>query len=547
MSYLVAQEARVSRNRRGLGQAINRRDMLRLTGIAGVATAFSASLAACGGPASTNATGNTTESITAVIGYGNNQTWDPLQTASAFSMAAILHCYESLVEGDPITREPYAGLAKALPADVTGTSFTFELRDGATWHDGKPVTVADVVFTYARALDPKENVLVRTFFDGWLQEVREVDDKTVEFVLSKPFPYALQRIQTVKIVPKHVFDGKWEDAVAGKVVGSGPYRVVEQAPLSHTRFERFDDYNGPRPGVYKTMLWNSIVDAAPRVAKISGAQPAAQIVENIPPANAAQLETDGRTVEFADGGNNLWLMFNTTHAPYDNKLVRQALHHAIDKDKLIEVGLKGKGTAGISFINPNLDTAQPAANDLAYDPEKARALLTQAGVSGLKVTLSTSNTTLVADCVNVIKEGWDAVGVPTTVDTQDTKALFSKLDGGFDFQVVATTQNAEQFGNDPDLLIRYYYAGAGVAAKYSRWTGGDADALLALLDEAASETDDTTRATLTKQILDTLADQAVVYPIVFTHNGTAWDPTALAGVRAQGYPGVNLNRAEPVA
>lgn len=547
MSYLVAQEARVSRNRAGFGQAINRRDMLRLTGIAGVAAAFSSTIAACGGPASTNATGDTAESITAVIGYGNNQTWDPLQTASAFSMAAILHSYESLVEGDPITREPYAGLAKDLPEDVSGTSFSIELRDGAKWHDGKPVTTDDVVFTYTRALDPKENVLVRTFLAGWLQEVRKTDDKTVEFVLGKPFPYALQRLQTVKIVPKHVFDGKWADAVAGKVVGSGPYKIVEQAPLSHTRFERFDDYNGPRPAKYKTMLWNSIVDAAPRVAKISGAKPAAQIVENIPAANAAQLEQDGRTVEFADGGNNLWLMFNTTHKPYDNKLVRQALHHAIDKDKLIEVGLKGKGTPGTSFINPNLDTAQAAANDLAYDPDKAKALLRQAGVTNLRATLSTSNTTLVADCVNVIKEGWDAIGVTTTLDTQDTKALFSKLDGGFDFQVVATTQNAEQFGNDPDLLIRYYYAGAGVAAKYSRWTGADAQALLALLDEAAAETDEGAREPLTKQILDVLADQSVVYPIVFTPNGTAWDPKAVSGVRAQGYPGINLHQAEPVA
>jgi peptide/nickel transport system substrate-binding protein len=522
--------------------------MLRYAGFAGVAAAFSSTLAACsGGPASTNSTGDTAESITAVIGYGNNQTWDPLQTASAFSMAAILHCYESLVEGDPISREPYAGLAKALPADVTGTSFTFELRDGAKWHDGRPVTADDVVFTYARALDPKENVLVRTFLASWLKEVRKVSEKSVEFVLSNPFPYALQRIQTVKIVPKHVFDGKWAEAVAGKVVGSGPYKVVEQAPLSHTRFERFDDYNGPRPAVYKKMLWNSIVEAAPRVAKISGATPAAQIVENIPAANAEQLQKDGRTVEFADGGNNLWLMFNTAHAPFDNKLVRQALHYAIDSQKMINVGLKGKGTPGTSFINPKMPSSQPAANDFAYDPDKAKTLLRQAGVTDLKITLSTTNTTLVADCVNVIKEGWDAIGVTTTLDTSDTKALFSKLDAGTDFQVVATTQNAEQFGNDPDLLIRYYYAGSGVAPKYARWTGDDAKSLLGLLDQAAAEIDEGKRKSLTKQVLDLLSDQAVVYPIVFTQLGTAWHAKALTGVRAQGYPGINLNQAKPVA
>lgn len=519
--------------------------MLRFTGLAGVAAAFSSTLAACGGPASTNATGDTAESITAVIGYGNNQTWDPLQTASAFSMAAILHTYESLVEGDPLSREPYAGLAKALPEDVSGTSFEIELRDGAKWHDGKPVTADDVVFTFTRALDPNENVLVRTFLTPWLKEVKKVDEKTVEFVLAKPFPYVLQRLQTIKICPKHVFEAGWEEAVSGKVVGSGPYKVTEQAPLSHTRFEKFADYNGPRPAVYKTMLWNSIVEASPRVAKISGAKPAAQIVENIPAANADQLAKDGRKVEFADGGNNLWLMFNTTHAPFDNKLVRQALHHAIDRKKMIEVGLKGKGSEGTSFINPKTAASQPAENDLAYDPQKAKDLLKQAGINNLVISLSTTNTTLVADCVNVIKEGWDAIGVQTTLDTQDTKALFSKLDGGFDFQVVATTQNAEQFGNDPDLLVRYYYAGAGVAAKYARWTGPDQEALIALLDKAAGETEEGDRKKTTKQVLDMLADQAVVYPIVFTQLGTAWDPKVMSGVRAQGYPGINLNQAKP--
>ena len=518
--------------------------MLRFTGMAGVAAAFSSSLAACGGPASTNATGGGTDSITAVIGYGNNQTWDPLQTASAFSMAAILHTYESLVEGDPITREPYAGLAKALPEDTSGTSLKFALRDGATWHDGKPVTADDVVFTFTRALDPTENVLVRTFLTPWLTEVRKIDGKTVEFVLAQPFPYALQRIQTVKICPKHVFDGQWDAAVSGKVVGSGPYRVVEQAPLSHTRFEKFDAYNGPRPAVYKTMLWNSIVEASPRVAKISGAKPAAQIVENIPPANADQLAKDGRTVEFADGGNNLWLMFNTTHAPFGDKRVRQALHHAVDRDKMIQVGLKGKGSAGTSFINPKTPVSQPADNDLGYDPDKAKSLLQAAGISNLAITLSTTNTTLVANCVNVIKEGWDAIGVTTTLDTQDTKALFSKLDGGFDFQAVATTQNAEQFGNDPDLLIRYYYAGAGVVPKYAKWSGPDQQALLALLDRAASETDEGERKDLTKQVLDMLADQAVVYPLVFTQLGTAWDANAISGIEAQGYPGINLLQAK---
>jgi peptide/nickel transport system substrate-binding protein len=403
------------------------------------------------------------------------------------------------------------------------------------------------VFTFDRILDPKANVLVRAYFSLWLKQVKKVDDKNVEFVLNFPFAYALQRIQIAKIMPKHVFDGKWDDAKGGKVVGSGPYKVTEQAALSHTSFEKFADYNGPRPAVYKTMLWKSIVDAAPRVASISGASPEAQIVDNIPAENVDALKKAGRTVDLADGMNNLWLMFNTKHAPFDNKLVRQALHYAIDGKQMVAIGLKGAGTPATSFINPALPSSQPASENFSYDPAKAKQLLQQAGITNMKVTLNSSNTSLVASCVNVIKAGWDAIGVQTTLNTADTKALFSKLDGGADFQVVASTGNPEQFGIDPDLLIRSYYGPDSLWSKtYARWDSADAQALYALQDQAAKEPDETKRNQLVKQLLDQLSEQAVFYPVVFTKLGTAWDPKKISDVKAQGYPGINVLQVKTV-
>jgi peptide/nickel transport system substrate-binding protein len=111
---------------------------------------------------------------------------------------------------------------------------------------------------------------------------------------------------------------------------------------------------------------------------------------------------------------------------------------------------------------------------------------------------------------------------------------------------VATTNNPLQFGNDPDLLIRYYYADTSIMMnRYARWADADAKALLALQDKAAAETDEGRRKGLTKQLLDMISDHAVIYPVVFTQLGTAWDPKALSGVHAQGYPGINLNQAKP--
>lgn len=502
-------------------------------------------LAACGGPASSDSSADT-GTLTAVIGYGNNQSWDPTQTASAFSMAAFTNVYEPLVAGDPITREPEAALA-AVPTEVDGETITFVLREGAKWSDGQPVTAQDVAFTYARILDPEENVQLRAFFSGWLDEVVAKDEATVEFRLKRPFQYALQRVQTAMIVPQHVFDGKWDEAAAGKTLGSGPYKVTEQAALDHTTFVKNDQYNGEHPAQYDTMVWRSIVDAAPRVAAISGARPGAQIADNIPPANIDQLTKDGREVEAVQGQNNVFLMFNTTQKPFDDKRVRQALHYAIDKEKVVQVALKGQGVAATSYLNPELEAYQKASTDFAYNPDKAKQLLQEAGVTNLSVTLNSTNTSLVADTINVIKEGWDAVGVNTTLNPQDTKALFSKLDGGEDYQVVAASGNPQQFGNDPDLIERFYYSPESLwSSSYAKFSGPEAQALYEQMDKAAYAADEAVATTENKKVLDTIAEEAVLYPVVFTRLVTAWVPDRIEGIQPQGYPGINVIRAQRV-
>ncbi|KPI03052.1 ABC-type transporter, periplasmic subunit [Actinobacteria bacterium OK006] len=140
--------------------ALHRRRFLKYSGALAAAGALSSSLAACSsGPQSTNDTGGgkggKDATLTAVIGYGNDGSWDPTQTASAFAMAANNHIYEGLLDTDPISREPYAALATQVPGDLSGTSWKFTLRAGATFHDGKPVTADDVVFVFDRILDPK--------------------------------------------------------------------------------------------------------------------------------------------------------------------------------------------------------------------------------------------------------------------------------------------------------------------------------------------------------------------------------------------------------
>ncbi|MFG2927389.1 ABC transporter substrate-binding protein [Streptomyces achromogenes] len=527
--------------------APRRRSLLLGAGVLGAGAA----LAGCSaGPESTNDTGGggsgKDRTLTAVIGYGNDGSWDPTQTASAFAMAANNHIYEGLLDTDPITRAPYPALATALPADPKATTWRFTLRDGATFHDGRPVTADDVVFVFDRILDPKTQTLAKGFFASWLESVRAAGARTVELRLRFPFPDGLARLTLAKIMPAHVYSrpGAWDDAVKGLAVGSGPYRQTAHHPKSNTTFEAFAAYNGPRRPVFRKMNWLTIVDASSRVARISGTGAGAQIADNIPYANIPRLEQGGLKVAGGAGMNNLFLMFDTRHKPFDDVRVRQALHYAIDSEKMVRVALKGHGRPASSFLNEGNPSHRRAKTVYDYDPGKAKALLRAAGVSGLNVEIMAVNVSWIVDCLPTIKSCWDAVGVRTTLAPQETTAVFTKLDQRRDYQVVAAASNPNQFGLDADLIMRYNHGPENLWMRYTRWADDPvARRLFADMDRATREPDPARKKAMIQDYIDVVAEQAVLYPVVHNELMTAWDPRELTGIRPQPYPGVNLLQA----
>ncbi|MFI1070441.1 ABC transporter substrate-binding protein [Streptomyces puniciscabiei] len=532
--------------------APRRRQFLGYTGALGAAALLPPALTACSaGPQSTNDTGGggtgKDRTLTAVIGYGNDGSWDPTQTASAFCMAANNHIYEGLLDTDPISRVPYPALATGVPTDPNATTWRFTLRPGATFHDGRPVTADDVVFVFDRILDPGTQTLAKGFFAGWLDGVRKTGSRTVELVLKFPFPDGLSRLTLAKIMPKHVFSGPgaWDEAIRGLAVGSGPYRQTAHHPKSNTTFEAYAAYNGPRPPAFKRMNWLTIVDAAPRVAKISGSDAGAQIADNIPYADIARLEQGGLKVAGGAGMNNLFLMFNTRHRPFDDVRVRQALHYAIDTEKMVRVALKGHGKPASSFLDEGNPAYRRARTVYGYDPRKARALLEAAGVTDLRVDVLAVNVSWIVDCLPTIKASWDAIGVETSLAPQETTAVFTKMDQKQDYQVVAAASNPNQFGLDADLIMHYNYGPRNLWMGYTRWAGDPvAERLFKEMDRATREPEPERKKAIVQDYIDLVAEQAVLYPVVHNELMTAWDPRKLTGIRAQPYPGINLLQAK---
>jgi peptide/nickel transport system substrate-binding protein len=442
---------------------------------------------------------------------------------------------------------PYPALGTEVPADPGATAWRFTIRPGASFHDGEPVTADDVVFVFDRILDPKTQTLAKGFFAGWLESVRKVDARTVELKLKFPFPDGLSRLTLAKIMPKHVFSrpGAWDDAIKGLAVGSGPYRQTAHHPKSNTTFEAFTAYNGPREPAFRKMNWLTIVDAAPRVAKISGTGAGAQIADNIPYANIPRLEQGGLQVAGGAGMNNLFLMFNTRHKPFDDVRVRQALHYAVDSEKMVRVALKGHGRPASSFLDEGNPSHRRARTVYDHDPAKAKALLKAAGVKDLRVEILAVNVSWIVDCLPTIKSSWDAIGVRTTLAPQETTAVFTKMDQKQDYQVVAAASNPNQFGLDADLIMHYNYGPRNLWMGYTRWAGDPvARQLFKDMDRATREPDPAKKKAMVQDYIDVVAEQAVLYPVVHNELMTAWDPRKLTGIRAQPYPGVDLLRAQ---
>ncbi|MFI6517692.1 ABC transporter substrate-binding protein [Spirillospora sp. NPDC050679] len=510
------------------GRGASRRDFLRYTGLLGAAATITAGLAACGGPSSTGSggSGGDKDTITAALAYALSGGFDPMTASSAVAVAANLHVLEPLVDLDPVTRQPFNALAKAAPEKVDDTTYRVAVRDGATFHDGSPVTADDVVFSFERVLDP-ENASLFAQFLPFLDKVKKVDDKTVEFKLKYAFALFGERLSVVRIVPRKLVeaDQKKFDALP---VGSGPYKLTAASAGTGLTFAKSDAYNGPRPAKTAKMTWLLLTDPSARVTALQSGR--VQAIEAVPYLNADQLSKSAQ-VQSVQSFGLLFLMFNCAAKPFDDVRVRQALHYAIDTDKLIKTALLGNATAATSFLPADHPGYAKAATVYGYDPDKAKKLLQEAGVSGLEVELITTDTDFVKDCVPLIKQSWDAVGVRTTLNVGQSGGQYANHVDTGKFRVMAAPGDPSVFGNDVDLLMRWFYVGTWPEKRHRSSGTAEAKKVVRLLDEAARATDEAARKKAWAEAIDVVAEQAALYPVFHRKLVTGWNDKALSGFR----------------
>lgn len=500
----------------------SRRHFMKLMAGVGAGFAFSGTL----GTFSNSAFAATGKSVEAGIAYPISTGFDPLTSSGASSLAANLHIFEGLVDLHPATRQPYLALAAKEPEQKDEVTYYITLREGATFHDGKPVTTEDVVYSFERVLDPAKASLFAQFIP-FIASVKALDDKVVEFKLKYPFALFKERLTIVKIVPKHIVEAG-QSAFDAKPIGSGPYKFVSATKDDRIVFEANTAYNGIYPAKVDKMTWFLLSDDAARVtAQESGR---VQAIESVPYLDAERLKRKGK-VESVQSFGLLFLMFNCEKAPFDNPKVRQALHYGLDTQKLIDIVFLGNAKAASSYVQDTHPDYVKAASQYDFDKAKAEALLAEAGITSLTFELLATDHAWVKECAPLILESWNALkGVKVSLKHLQSGALYgAHVDKGA-FEVVIAPGDPSVFGNDLDLLLSWWYRGDVWPKRRFRWANTPEYAeVQKLLDDAVRAKTPLDAKAAWEKAINIIAQQVPLYPIVHRKLPTAWSDKSLTG------------------
>lgn len=273
-------------------------------------------------------------------------------------------------------------LAESWDISADGRTITFHLRDGVTWHDGQPLTSADVLFTYQLYVDPNTPT---SYAEAYRQVTSATAPDPLTFVVSYEKPYAPALASWgVAILPKHLLEGVeiTKSPLSRQPVGTGPYLFKEWKSGEKIVLEANPNYYEGRPYI-KRVVYRVIPDQSTQFLEL---QSGGLDYMGLTPI---QYSTQTDTIAFKRHFNKYrYLSFSYTYLGYNlerplfrDRRVRQALTHAINKQEIIDGVLLGLGQPATGPYKPDTWVYQQDVKRYPYDPERARALLAEAGWS----------------------------------------------------------------------------------------------------------------------------------------------------------------------
>lgn len=433
-------------------------------------------------------------------------------------------------------------LATSFDVSADGTEYLVHLREGVKFHDGTPFNAKAVEFNVRRVWDKDfeyyyDRAASNMVRQVWreLKGVEIIDDLTVNFVLKQPWAFFTDQLTEptgagipVFMSPASII--KWgNEEVEQHPVGTGPFRFVERVRGQRIVYERNPDYwNQPYPYLDR-IIWRPIPEASTRVNALLGGE--VDIIAAVPPDNVERLAKDGLVVAKGTHPHIWWLNLNHNEAPFNKLKVRQAANYAIDKKGMSEKLLRGTTLPAISMISRTSAAFDSTWTDTyAYDPERAKALLAEAGYpNGFETTLQTSTAgsgqILPVQMAEWIQRDLAKVGIKAKLETFEWNTYVGIWLGGLK---PGQGINQISWGTNSDFWLMQPLS-TGSAAN----SGAISDpAIDALLEKMNRVSDNDTRIGLARQIHEIERAQAHNIPIVNDQQPFAMSPKVKGFIRA---------------
>lgn len=416
------------------------------------------------------------------------------QTQDEFWAKAI---HRSLYAWDAVGNKPVLELASGVEVSDDKLVYTFSLLPNAVFHDGSTLTADDVIYSYKRILDPQKAFAgarylsdiagAAEFASGQSTDIsglKKIDDATVEITFTAPIEpgFQLMRASTA-IYPEGA--GENPDFLTNPV-GLGPFKLAEYVPGSRlTAVKNEDFYEAGKPHVDKINIMIMGDSAARDVAfrnheiDVTVLGSAQYVAYQADPALAANL------LEVAEVYTR-HVGFNFDHEVFKDKRVRQAINHAINSDLIIERLVKNKAYRATGWLPTTSPAFDGSMAPYAYDPEKARALLAEAGVAdGLAFEIiATGNESWGMPIVEALIPMLAEVGITVTAKPVESSVLPEMLAAG-DFQAYIWSQSS---GPDAQTALQCFYSKISRAAcNYRSYANADFDALYEQAQNAGSD------------------------------------------------------------
>jgi peptide/nickel transport system substrate-binding protein len=464
------------------------------------------------------------------------QALDPHAVTAVNDFRILMNVYDGLVRYAPGTLEVEPALASSWEVSEDGTVYTFSLRDGVTFHDGSALDAEAVVFNFERMLNEDHpyhdtGPFPLSFFFSAIETVEAVDDLTVRFTLNGPYAPFLSNLAypTGLIVsPAAVMEHGAE--FGRNPSGTGPFTFVEWRSNEAVVVEANADYWDGAPAL-EAVVFRPITDANTRVAEmLSGG---IDMMVEVPPVALSEFQGDEFVVVEQAGPHVWFLILNMREGPFTNQLVRQAANYAVNKTALVEEVLEGTAEVAAGPTPPAFAWAyNEDLEPYPYDPDRARALLAEAGVENPEITFYvTEGGSGMLDPVamgTAIQADLEAVGFDVTIETYEWNTFLGRVNPGLEGE--ADAAQMAWMTNDPDTLpylalrTEAWPEQGGFNSGY--YSNPEVDALL---EEARTATDQDRRAELYREMQVIVQEDA---PWVFVAN---WVQNAVTSDRVSNF------------